>query len=174
MLKKIIVLAGLLVIALVLLLLTTQQSSFSVESHRDYQVSQAGLWQVLAEVRQWPRWWPGAEKAELAGSFSTGNAMHLDLKGMSAETPVILTRVDRPRILIWERSGVLMSRAGTRFDLEPIEGGCRLRIENFIRGPQAMLAHITGEEAFLKYQSKLLENLDLYLQSRPISGGEKD
>jgi hypothetical protein len=174
MLKKIILFLSLLGFAFIVLLLTSQRSSFRVESHRDYEVSQLKLWQVLAAVEEWPLWWPGAEKAELVGSLVAGGEIRIALRGVPTEHPAQLTLVDMPSALVWEREGFLMSRAGTGFLLEPAANGVRLRVENHIHGPQAILARLTGEEAFRKYQLRLLENLDLYLQAKPGAGGEKD
>ncbi|MCF6178440.1 MAG: SRPBCC family protein [Geopsychrobacter sp.] len=174
MLKKVALLLILLGLAFGALVLLGQKSSFTVQSTRQYPLTQAQVWRVLTNVERWPDWWPGAERAELSGSFANGSTIRLTLKGLPDASPARLGRVESPHGFLWSRAGVLSSQAGTAFRLEAVNSGVQLRIENFIYGPQAILARITGEEAFRKYQLKLLANLDRYLHSKRIARREKD
>lgn len=174
MLKKIVVLLVILGFSFALMLLTTGESHFEVASHASFSVSQEELWQVLIAVDSWSDWWPGMEEARLVGALSGGSKIHLRLKGMPTKEPAFLTLVNPQNELVWERSGVFGSRAGTRLTLEPDAEGSRLTIENFIRGPQAFLARFTGEDAFVKYQQTLLERLGLSLQGKRVVIGEKN
>lgn len=133
-------------------------------------LSKTQVWQRLAIVEDWPRWWPGVEVARIQGPLKAGSQIDLLMRGRPETNPALLIRVVAQQELTWEREGVFGSRAGTRFVLEDAEGGCRVRVENYIRGPQAFLARMTGQEAFAQYQQKLLANLQQFL----LPGGEKD
>jgi hypothetical protein len=174
MLKKIVVLLVILGFSFALMLLTTGESHFEVANHASFPVSQGELWQVLAAVDSWPDWWPGMEEARLVGLLAVGSEIQLRLKGMPTKESALLILVRLQNELVWERSGVFGSLAGTRLILEPDAGGSRLTIENYIRGPQAFLARFTGEDAFVKYQQILLESLKLSLQGKPVVIGEKN
>ncbi len=174
MLKKIAVLLVVLGLCFALMLLTTGDSHFEVQSHASFPLPQEEVWQLLAEVDGWPDWWPGMEEARLVGALIAGSEIRLRLKGMPTNDSALLKLVSSPNELVWEGPGVLGSRAGTRFLLERDAAGSRLTIQNFVRGPQAFLARFTGEEAFVKYQQKLLEALGLALQGKRLAAGKKD
>lgn len=159
MLKKIAVLLTLLGMAFGLMLLTTGESRFEVQTSAPLHVPPTRVWQVLAAVGEWSEWWPGVEEAQLYGSLVAGSEVSLRLKGVPTEDPALLTKVDVLHELTWERPGVLGSRAGTRFLIEVINGGSRLTVENFVQGPQAFLARITGKDTFIKYQQEILKSL---------------
>ncbi len=174
MLKKITALLVFLGLAFVLLLLTTTDSHFEVRHRALLSGSQKQVWQVLAKVDEWPLWWPGIEQAKLHGPMQVGSEITLQMKGRPDRTPAQLTVVRPPQRLVWERPGVLNSRAGTRFILEGSQGQSYLTVENYIRGPQAFLARITGKDAFDKYQQQILQKLQLYLRTKQTPAGEKD
>ncbi len=174
MLKKIAVLLTILGLAFVLLLLTTGESRFELRSSAMMSGSQEQVWQILVTIEEWPQWWPGVERARLTGGLVSGSDIDLRMKGQPGEDPARLIIVTPPTELVWERPGVLNSRAGTRFLLEEGNDGCSLTVENFIQGPQAVLARITGKDAFAEYQQQMLKNLELYLRAKLAAAGEKD
>ena len=174
MLKKIIVLLVILGLSFGLVLLTTTESRFEVQTDLLLAAPIGEVWASLAEVDSWPDWWPGMEESRLVGALRAGSKIHMRLKGVPVGDPALLVLVRSPHELVWEVSGVLGSRAGTRFLLERDVLGTRLSVGNFIRGPQAFFAGFTGEEAFLKYQQKLLEGFSLSLQKRRSGAGEND
>jgi len=164
MLKKIAVLLVLLGCSFALMLLTTGESKFEVRSQASFPVSQAEVWQVLVAVGQWPDWWPGMEDARLEGAMTAGSEIGLRLKGMTSSELVMLTEVRSLDELVWEGAGVFGSRTGTGFSLNSETQGCRLTVTNFVHGPQAFLARITGKDAFVQYQQELLQSLRRSLQ----------
>ncbi len=174
MLKKIIVLLMVLGLSFGLVLLTTTESRFEVRSHLLLAAPVGELWVMLADVDRWPDWWPGMEESRLDGVLQQGSKIHLRLKGVPVSDPALLTRVRAPQELVWEVPGVLGSQAGTRFLLEADAAGSRLTISNFIIGPQAFFAGFTGDDAFLKYQQKLLEGFSLSLTQQQSAPGEND
>lgn len=174
MLKKVVVLLLLLGLAFALMLLTTGGSRFVVRSSRVLPAPPQQVWQHLAAVPDWPRWWPGLTRVRLDDGLSAGSMLQLQLRGQPRVTRARLSVVGAPDELGWESPGVFGSHAGTRFLLEAQAAGCRLTVENYIHGPQAFLARFTGREAFSRYQRKLLENLALELQRSLAAGGEKD
>ncbi len=174
MLKKIIVLLLILGLSFAMLLTTTGESHFEVQSHARFSTPPGDVWQILVAVDRWSDWWPGMDEAWLVGSLTEGSEIELRLKGMPASDPARLSRVRSLKELAWEGPGVLGSRAGTRFLLEPDAEGSLVTIENYVRGPQAFLTRFTGEEAFSKYQQKLLNTLALFLDGQLPVVREKD
>ncbi len=174
MLKKVTVLVVVLGVAFGLMLLTTGESHFEISRSTTLPEPQAQVWQALVSVDSWPEWWPGMERSRLNGELVPGNKISLQLKGMPTADTAIVSEVDIYKRLAWEGAGVLGSLARTSFVLAGESTGSRLTITNSIRGPQAFLARITGEDAFLDYQQSLLQSLGLYLRKREASSGEKD
>lgn len=174
MLKKLLVLSLLLGVAFGLMLLTTGKSHFEVSTRTRLAAAPEVVWSPLALVPTWPRWWPGLEQAVPRGELAVGGVIDLVLKGQQEQAPAVLTRFEPGRALTWERPGLFGSRVGTAFFLVPRAAATELRMVNYIDGPQAFMARITGQEAFTDYQRKLLDSLKVYLDVNLVRPGEKD
>ncbi len=171
MLKKITVLAVLLVLAFGVMMLTTRSSSFVVVNSLGIGHPSEKIWLVLTNVEDWPRWWPGVQEARLPQGWQKGALFHLILKGTPEKDQARIVAVEPNKELVWARSGVLGSSSRTSLRLVRMSGGTEVFLESSITGPQAFLARITGKDEFGRYHDKVLEALKAYMDNPPGTEG---
>ena len=159
MLKPLALLALVLVAAGALFLVAGQGSFFEVASRTSVAAPPARVWAVLARVRDWPHWWPGLERVELDDHLAAGGRLQLVLKGNPERSAAQLLRVAPQQELAWQRPGVLGSSTVTRFDLAATAAATEVTMTHRIRGPQALMARVTGRDRFAAYQQQLLAAL---------------
>jgi uncharacterized protein YndB with AHSA1/START domain len=164
MLKKVAVLAGILVVAFGAVMVTADDRTFEVKNALIIDRPSAELWPVLTDVEKWPEWWPGVQEARLAQGWRRGARLDLVLKGTPEKEPARIERVVPEREIVWERPGILGSLTRTSVLLEPVPGGTRISLMSFIEGPQALLADFTGKEEFARYHEAVLASLKARLQ----------
>lgn len=164
MLKKL----GLLLVALGLalggLLLTSAESRFVTESSLLLPYPAAVVWARLTAVGDWPRWWPGVEKASLAPGWQPGAELGMTLKGDPEQAPAVVMEVSPETVLCWQRPGVLGSQTRTSILLQPLETQTQVLLRSEIVGPQAVLARWSAREDFHRYQELVLAKLSAALQ----------
>lgn len=168
MLKKTLLLVLPLAVLFGGMLLASRSSIFEVRDSLSIDQSPEALWAVLFAVQDWPQWWPGVESAKLAASWVEGERLDLVFKGNPTAGPARIERYRIGRELAFSREGVLGSRVGTGIQLEPQGTAVLVSAESVVRGPQALLARVTGREAFSAYQQRLL----VALKER-VSQGER-
>jgi uncharacterized protein YndB with AHSA1/START domain len=164
MLKKVAVLAGILVVAFGAMMVTGGDRTFEVKNALTIDRPAAELWPVLTDVEKWPAWWPGVQEAHLAQGWRQGAKLDLVLKGTPEKKLATIERVVAEREMVWERPGILGSLTRTSVQLEPAPGGTRISLMSFIEGPQALLAGFTGQEEFAKYHEAVLASLEARLK----------
>jgi hypothetical protein len=167
MLKKVAVLAAILLIAFTVMLPATRSSRFAVETAVQISQPAAAVWGVLAAVPQWPAWWPGVAAARLSPGWQEGAALELVLQGNPERSPARITAFEPLQEMAWTRGGVLGSTTRTRVRLQPDAGGTLVRMESSIRGPQAFFARLTGRGEFEKYHQAVLAGLQRQLLPVP-------
>lgn len=176
MLKKLLILALLLVAGLFLLVQTSRDSRFESESSQLLNQPVGQVWQLLADVDGWRQWWPGVKQVKLLGPLAVGSLIDLHFKGVPEEHPVKLIRFETGHQLAWQRQGVLGSVAETEVLLRPQGEGTLLTIRTLIVGPQARLAEFFNADSFAQYQELFLKSVEFYLPERLSQSvaGEKD
>ena len=94
------------------------------------------VWDVIANVGEWPGWQPGISQVELDGPVQVGTTFHW----RSGRSKIVSTfrEVDRPNAVGWigKTFGV---RAQHKYEVFPDSGGVRLKTEESWRGPLASL-----------------------------------
>jgi hypothetical protein len=170
MLKKMLILAAVLLVALAVMMLSTRAATFSVGNTLAIEHPVSPVWQALVAVEEWPAWWPGMESAALAPEWREGAVLNLRLKGTPEKSGARVASVLFEKELVWERDGILGSVTATTLRLDPISGGVLVTLESSIRGPQAFLARFTGDEEFGKYHHRVLAALDAHLKKAPLPG----
>lgn len=164
MLKKVAVLAGLLIMGFGIMFVMTGNKTFEVENAQVIDWPAAQIWSVLTEVEKWPGWWPGVQEARLTPDWRKGATLDLVLRGMPEKKPARVETVLAEKEMVWERPGTLGSVTRTSLLLEPAPGGTRISLTSFIRGPQAFLAGFTGRDEFARYHEAVLAGLVIRLQ----------
>jgi len=159
MMKKTAILVFIFGAAFGVLLLTTGNARFLVQDSLLIEREPRQIWQALTDVEHWPRWWPGVETARLESSWAEGKKLELTLRGNSTGGTVQIECYRPGAELMFTRRGVLGSRVGNRLLLEPQSGAVLVTVESLVVGPQAVLARITGKEAFAAYHLRLLAGL---------------
>lgn len=159
MLKKIALPAALLLVAFALPMLTTRSSRFVIENAAEFGLPADAVWEAFATVPDWPAWWPGVRAARLSPGCREGAVLELVLEGNPERSSARIVTFVPGKEIAWSRKGVLGSTTRTRWRLQPGEGGTVIRLESPIEGPQAVLARVTGREAFEKYHQTVLASL---------------
>jgi hypothetical protein len=170
MLKKMLVLATVLIVAFGVMMLTTRSTTFTVGNSLAIELPGSSIWPALVAVEEWPAWWPGMESAALAPGWEEGAVLSLRLKGRPESSAARVVSVLFEKELVWEREGVLGSVTATTLRLEPVAGAVLVTLESSICGPQAFLARFTGDDEFGKYHQRVLAALDGHLKEGPLSG----
>lgn len=176
MLKKLLILLLLLGGGLFIFLQTSRDCHFEQQSSQFLRQSPELVWQALADIDGWQRWWPGVEKVKLLGPLRVGSKIDLRLKGVPEEHPVALSRFSPMHQLTWQRDAILGSVAETDIVLASQVAGTLLTISNRIVGPQARLAELFNADSFEQYQQLFLKSFELHLREslpQPVVG-EKD
>ncbi|BCR04078.1 hypothetical protein DESUT3_11470 [Desulfuromonas versatilis] len=168
MLKKLAVLLVLLGVAFGVMMLTTRSSTFVVANSLGFAQSPEQIWPTLLAVEDWPRWWPGVEKAWLPQGWQRGASFELELRGTPTDQPASVSAMVEAKELAWRRPGVLGSYTLTTFKLVKMAEGTEVFLESSIHGPQAFLARITGRDEFGQYHDQVLGALRAFLER----GGE--
>ena len=94
---------------------------------RDVPVPPAAVWQLLADVREWPRWGPSVRRAALddGGSELSAGAQGTVWTAVGLPLRFSITDFDPGRRWAWTVAGV----AATGHEVIAIPGGCRVRFD---------------------------------------------
>jgi len=94
---------------------------------RDVPVPPAAVWQLLADVREWPRWGPSVRRAALddGGSELSAGAHGTVWTAVGLPLRFSITDFDPGRRWAWTVAGV----AATGHEVIAIPGGCRVRFD---------------------------------------------
>lgn len=175
MLKKIAVLAVILLFAFGGLLLLTRDATFAVEESLSLPVEPGQIWQILTAVDAWSDWWPGIKEARLKSGWQRGAALELVLEGNPEREAAMVQSVRPAEQIVWVRPGVLGSTTKTTWRLSSCEDGTCVSLESAVRGPQAFMARFSHRD-FATYQKMVLQALQVRLQGRSgqrsAGGGE--
>ena len=90
------------------------------------------IWDVLVDIKNWPRWNPDIKSASLEGDVAEGSKFRWKARSISITS--IFQDVDKPRLLGW--TGKTMGiKAIHIWKLEPIGGVTLVRTEESWKGP---------------------------------------
>jgi hypothetical protein len=136
-----------------------------IEAHAQTEIA-AGervVWSVLAGIDAWPTWNPAIRGSTLRDELEVGRSFRYATAFGSLRCK--LREVDAPRSLAW--SGRLLTITERQaWSIEPVAGGCRVRIQASLSGVGAWLFKARLEERLTADLGAVVQLLRLEAESR--------
>ena len=105
----------------------------TVKRSRELRADPDGIWDVLADPHQLPRWWPGLERVEEATPHTWTKVLRTK-KGRPVRADFTRLEAQRPRRVLWRQELAespferILSEATTEITLEPRGPATRVEI----------------------------------------------